>query len=117
MRSITAGGHSEEMEMKIKNRNGNRPTKLNKKRSQVGVKLSSQLHARLRAACKLQDHREGQLAHILLEWALPFYENLGSVQTLRKLNFQHAKSQCPDIFNSSQAELVGANTQGQKNAG
>ena len=100
--------------MKIKNRNGNRPNKQREKRSQVGVKLTSELHARLRKACKLQGHREGQLAYILLEWALPFYEHLQSVQTLRRLNFAHAKTQCPDIFNSSQAELVGANTQGHE---
>ena len=73
-------------------------TEKSKRRSQVGVKLTKELHARLRNACEIQNHREGQLAYILLEWALEFYENLRSMEVMQRFNVKRAKSKYPDIF-------------------
>lgn len=49
---------------------------------QITVKVSTELHDRLVLACGYQEHREGQLARILIEWALPFYEKARSVERL-----------------------------------
>jgi hypothetical protein len=51
-----------------------------KKVRQVGVKIEPELYARLTKACEIQQHREGQLARILIEWALPYYERARSVE-------------------------------------
>jgi hypothetical protein len=51
---------------------------------QVGVRLEPELRERLSKACEIQQHREGQLARILIEWALPYYEEARSVEALRK---------------------------------
>jgi hypothetical protein len=53
-----------------------------KKVRQIGVKIESDLYARLIKACEIQQHREGQLARILIEWALPYYERARSVEAL-----------------------------------
>lgn len=89
------------METKIPHKKAKQPSKAKAKtqgRHQINVHLSEDLHAKLRAACSIQKHREGQLAHILIAWALPFYEGLRSVETLQKLNYQHAVTKCPDLL-------------------
>jgi hypothetical protein len=53
-----------------------------KKVRQIGVKIESDLYARLIKACEIQQHREGQLVRILIEWALPYYERARSVEAL-----------------------------------
>lgn len=64
-----------------------RSTKENEKRErQVGMKLGPDLYARLSAASQIQQHRDGQLARILVEWALPFYEQARSVEGLNAVN-------------------------------
>ena len=56
-----------------------------KKLQQINVKMEDELRARFVEACEIQQHREGQLARILIEWALPFYERARSVEALRKI--------------------------------
>jgi hypothetical protein len=62
------------------------PTKPAKKVKQITVKLEAELHQRLIQACGIQQHREGQLARILIDWALPFYEQARSVEQLHELD-------------------------------
>jgi hypothetical protein len=50
---------------------------------QISVKLSPKLHARLQTACEIQQHKEGQLCRILIEWSLPFYQLCRSVERLQ----------------------------------
>lgn len=54
-------------------------------RRQINVKLSENVHTRLRTACEIQEHTEAKLARILIEWALPFYERTRSVEALKYL--------------------------------
>jgi hypothetical protein len=63
-----------------------------KRMHRVGVNLETELYDRLRKACGLQKHREGQLAWILIEWALPYYERARSVEGLH--------SAAPSIYSS-----------------
>lgn len=58
-----------------------------KKPFQVSVRFDEEFYERLQAACQLQEHAEGQLARILVEWALPFYELTKSVKKLREIAF------------------------------
>jgi hypothetical protein len=53
-----------------------------KRTHRVGLNLDSALYSRLIKACGLQKHREGQLAWILIDWALPYYEKARSVEAL-----------------------------------
>ena len=54
-----------------------------KKSNQVNVRFEPEFYERLKEACSLQEHAEGQLVRILTEWALPFYEQCGSVKDLK----------------------------------
>jgi len=56
-----------------------------KRGNRVGVNLDPEIYQRLLRACDLQKHREGQLAWILIEWALPYYEKARSVEGLQVL--------------------------------
>lgn len=56
-----------------------------KKQNQINVKLDAELYERFRAACEIQQHDNGQLARILIDFALPFYERARSVEALNKL--------------------------------
>ena len=56
-----------------------------KKSNQVNVRFEPEFYERLKEACSLQEHAEGQLVRILTEWALPFYEQCGSVKDLKHL--------------------------------
>jgi hypothetical protein len=56
-----------------------------KKLSQVSTKFGSQFRDRLKRACAIQEHHEGQLVRILCEWALPYYEQARSVEALNDL--------------------------------
>jgi hypothetical protein len=56
-----------------------------KKVRQIGVKLEPELYSRLEKACEIQLHRDGQLARILIEWALPYYEKARSVEALNAI--------------------------------
>ena len=58
-------------------------TKQPKRKRQISVKLTVQLHEEIKAACAIQEHAEGQLIRILAEWALPFYRKARSVEALR----------------------------------
>lgn len=62
------------------------------KRRQISVTLSEEVHARFWGACEIQEHTEGQLARILIEWALPFYERTRSVESLKYLATKHFTS-------------------------
>lgn len=62
------------------------------KRKQISVTLSMDLYARFRIACEMQEHSDGQLARILIEWALPFYERARSVEALKFLATKHFTS-------------------------
>lgn len=53
-----------------------------KKVRQITVKMQPELYGRFEKACDIQQHRDGQLARILIEWALPFYERARSVEDL-----------------------------------
>ena len=69
-------------------KNAKEPSKPKRKRdnrNQVNVKLTDEVHARLREASQIQEHAEAQLARILIEWALPFYERARSVEALKHL--------------------------------
>lgn len=59
-----------------------RAERTSKKVRQIGVKIEADLYARLAKACEIQEHRDGQLARILIEWALPYYEKARSVEAL-----------------------------------
>lgn len=61
-------------------------------RKQISVTLSPELYARLRSACEIQEHSDGQLGRILIEWALPFYEKARSVEALKYLAIKHFTS-------------------------
>jgi hypothetical protein len=50
-----------------------------------GLLIDPTLVERLRRACAFQEHSEEQLVRILIEWALPYYESVRSVETLRGL--------------------------------
>lgn len=63
--------------------------KQNPQRKQISVTLSTELRVRFREACEIQEHGEGQLARILIEWALPFYERTRSVEALKYLAMKH----------------------------
>ena len=62
-----------------------KPKVPSKKVRQIGVKIEADLYARLIKACEIQQHREGQLARILIEWALPYYERTRSVESLSEI--------------------------------
>lgn len=62
------------------------------KRRQISVTLSEEVHTRFGVACEIQEHTEGQLARILIEWALPFYERTRSVEALKYLATKHFTS-------------------------
>lgn len=53
-----------------------------KKDKKVGLNLDPALYVRLARACSFQQHRDGQLARILVEWALPYYEQARGVDAL-----------------------------------
>jgi hypothetical protein len=53
-----------------------------KKLNQVSVKFEAEFYERLKRACEIQQHRDGQLVRILVEWALPYYESARSVEAL-----------------------------------
>lgn len=59
---------------------------------QISVTLSTDVYERLRSACEIQKHSDGQLARILIEWALPFYERARSVEVLQHLAIKHFTS-------------------------
>lgn len=61
----------------------------NPKRKQISVTLAPDLYARLRSACEIQEHSDGQLGRILIEWSLPFYERARSVEALKYLAIKH----------------------------
>jgi len=56
-----------------------------KKLSQVSVKFEADFYDRLKRACEIQQHRDGQLVRILVEWALPYYETARSVEALSEM--------------------------------
>jgi hypothetical protein len=58
-------------------------TAKSKKLSQVSMKLEDAFYARLKSACGIQKHSDAQLARILIEWALPYYERARSVEALQ----------------------------------
>ena len=62
------------------------------KNKQVTVTQPADLYARLRSACQIQKHSDGQLIRILVEWALPFYEQTRSVELLEHLTMKHFTS-------------------------
>ena len=53
-----------------------------KKLKQVSAKFEQVFYERLKRACEIQQHRDGQLVRILVEWALPYYERARSVEAL-----------------------------------
>ena len=53
-----------------------------KKLNQVSVKFEADFYERLKRACEIQQHRDGQLVRILVEWSLPYYETARSVEAL-----------------------------------
>lgn len=61
-------------------------------RKQISVTLGAELHVRFKEACEIQEHAEGQLARILIEWSLPFYERTRSVEALKYLAMKHFTS-------------------------
>lgn len=67
-----------------------------KREAQVNVRLTPEFYARLRKACALQEHKEGQLIRILVEWALPFYEQSESVKGLKSISESKLKSLLSD---------------------
>lgn len=69
-----------------------KPNRKNLTRRQVSVTMAVDLYARFRSACEIQEHAEGQLARILIEWALPFYERARSVEALKYLAAKHFTS-------------------------
>ena len=54
-----------------------------KKSSQVNVRFEPEFYEQLQEACTYQQHAEGQLVRILVEWALPFYRQCQSVKDLK----------------------------------
>jgi hypothetical protein len=48
----------------------------------VCTQLDPGMYERLERACDIQQHSDGQLERILLEWALHYYEKARSVETL-----------------------------------
>lgn len=56
-----------------------------KKLNQVSVKFEPDFYERLKRACEIQQHRDGQLVRILVEWALPYYETARSVEALAEV--------------------------------
>ena len=67
------------------NQGNKKKSPVHKLRRQISVNVNDALHARIHAACAIQDHAEGQLCRILIEWALPFYEKARSVEVLKRL--------------------------------
>ena len=53
-----------------------------KRLNQVSVKFEEEFYDRLKRACEIQQHRDGQLVRILVEWSLPYYEAARSVEAL-----------------------------------
>ena len=49
------------------------------------VNLDAEIYDRLVKASGIQKHKLGQLAWILIEWALPFYEEARSVEALKEI--------------------------------
>lgn len=79
----------------MRNKNKARIQKGNEKshkRKHISVTLSMDLYARFRTACEMQEHSDGQLARILIEWSLPFYERARSVEALKYLAMKHFTS-------------------------
>lgn len=66
--------------------------KNNPQRKQISVTLPADVRVRFRTACEIQEHAEGQLGRILIEWALPFYERTRSVEALKYLATKHFTS-------------------------
>jgi hypothetical protein len=64
-----------------------------KKLSQVSTKFPPRLYERLQRACAIQEHHEGQLVRILVEWALPHYERSRSVEELYETEVFHRPKQ------------------------
>ena len=62
------------------------------KSKQVNVHFQMAFFERLSAAAHIQQHAEGQLVRILVEWALPFYERTRSVEVLQHLSMKHFTS-------------------------
>lgn len=54
------------------------------KRVRVCTQIDPELAERIKRACEFQKHTEAQLVQILLEWALPYYEKVRSVEVLRR---------------------------------
>lgn len=79
----------------MRNRSRAKIQKSNEKsytRKHISVTLSRDLYVRFRTACEMQEHSDGQLARILIEWALPFYERARSVEALKYLAMKHFTS-------------------------
>jgi hypothetical protein len=68
-----------------------------KKNQQINVKFDDDFRERFLAACEIQQHREGQLARILIEWALPFYERARSVEALKADQGHYLAAPGPDV--------------------
>lgn len=66
-----------------------------KKVSQVSAKFEPEFYSRLKRACEIQQHHEGQLVRILVEWALPHYEMARSVEALNLIRPQKRKGKKP----------------------
>lgn len=81
-----------------------------KREAQVNVRLTPEFYKRLQKACELNEHKEGQLCRILIEWALPFYERTESVKTFKAIvepkieavPIRPATVNAEDIFNDLQ---------------
>jgi hypothetical protein len=52
----------------------------------VSAELHPETYKRLQRASEIQQHEDGQLERILIEWALPFYEQARSVEILYALD-------------------------------
>ena len=56
----------------------------------LNVRFDPELYKRFKAAAKIQEHSQGQLVRILVEWSLPFYEKLRSVELLEQFSVLEA---------------------------
>ena len=51
----------------------------------VSAELDPETYKRLQRASEINQHDDGQLERILIEWALPFYEQARSVEILHAM--------------------------------
>lgn len=54
----------------------------------ISVVLPSELYAQLRTACEIQHHGDGQMVRILLEWSLPLYIEIRSIEGIFKFSME-----------------------------